>query len=467
MQYKNISDNNSQRLIIFFAGWAMDATPFLNLHRDGYDIMVVWDYRRLDIDWQCTAKYDEICVIAWSMGVYAASRTLYAIEGKVTKRIAINGTLTPVDNTRGIPVAMFEGTLAGLCERSLLKFYRRMANSRTVYESFAANMPSRDINELKDELSAIYPEPLLSNPPIKNWDYAIIGRSDAIFPAVNQERAWSQYKTAINIVESGHLIDFQQILDKHIIDKQLVEPRFNAGQSTYDDNAIVQKQIVDILVRKMRQQHIDKYISAQGVRVLEIGSGTGVLTKHLSEMACGRRLSLWDVVDNAPNSINATFTCCDAEIKITHTPPCAFDVIASASTMQWFNSPMRFLRECARTLSPGGFLIVTTFEFGNLSEISDVTGNSLPLLSSEQWLSLLPDELDLLDFTPLTFDMDFDSPIEALRHLKYTGVNILSRSHAGAVNARKVLDKYPMRLDGRWHLTYRPLIMIFQKNNNQ
>jgi malonyl-ACP O-methyltransferase BioC len=465
MQYKFVVESNSQRLIIFFAGWAMDVNPFKNLHRAGYDIMVVWDYRQLDIDWRCTAKYDEICVIAWSMGVYAASRTLYAIESKVTKRIAVNGTITPVDNIYGIPVAIFEGTLAGLNERTLLKFYRRMASSRDAYERFAINMPSRDLDELRCELAAIYPEPLLSNPPIKDWDCAIIGRSDAIFPAVNQVRAWSERNVSIEILESGHLVDFQKILDKHFIDKQLVEPRFNAGQSTYDDYAVVQKRIIDIVVRKMYQQHIDKYISAAGVRVLEIGSGTGILTKHLSEMAHYRRISLWDVVNRAPQSIDATFTCCDAEMKIIHTPPEAYDVIATASTMQWFNSPLRFLRECARVLSPGGFLIATTFEFGNLNEISDVTGNSLPLLSSEQWLTLLPKELNLLDFTPLVFDLDFDSPIEALRHLKYTGVNILSRSHTGAVNARKVIEQYPMRLDGRWHLTYRPIIMIFQKNN--
>jgi malonyl-CoA O-methyltransferase len=64
----------------------------------------------------------------------------------------------------------------------------------------------------------------------------------------------------------------------------------------------------------------------------------------------------------------------------------------------------------------------------------------------------------------MSFDLDFDSPLDALRHLKYTGVNALSRSHRGAVSVNKVLENYSMRLDGKWHLTYKPLIMIYQKN---
>jgi malonyl-ACP O-methyltransferase BioC len=464
MQYKLVSDNDSNRLVLFFAGWAMDAKPFEKLHRDGYDTMVVWDYRQLDIDWRCVSKYDEICVLAWSMGVYAASRTLYSIEHKVTKRVAINGTLTPVDDTCGIPINIFEGTLSGLNERTLVKFYRRVAGSRDAYDKFAEAMPQRDIEELRNELSAIYPEPLLCNPPIRKWDCAIIGREDAIFPAANQARAWQRERVKVKIIEGAHLVNFQQILDYHIIDKQLVAPRFDAGQVTYDRNAVVQQQIIDVVVGKIRQYRINAYIANQGVRVLEIGSGTGMLTTVLSELVKDRKLTLWDVVDRAPKGINANFTCCDAELKIAQIPPESYEVIASTSTMQWFNSPAKFLRECARVLSPGGYLVLTTFEVGNLAEISDITGNSLPLLTAEDYELARPESLSVVDMTSMSFDLDFDSPLDALRHMKYTGVNALSRSHRGAVSVNKVLENYSMRLDGKWHLTYKPLIMIYQKN---
>jgi malonyl-CoA O-methyltransferase len=218
------------------------------------------------------------------------------------------------------------------------------------------------------------------------------------------------------------------------------------------------------VVGKIRQYRINAYIANQGVRVLEIGSGTGMLTTVLSELVKDRKLTLWDVVDRAPKGINANFTCCDAELKIAQIPPESYEVIASTSTMQWFNSPAKFLRECARVLSPGGYLVLTTFEVGNLAEISDITGNSLPLLTAEDYELARPESLSVVDMTSMSFDLDFDSPLDALRHMKYTGVNALSRSHRGAVSVNKVLENYSMRLDGKWHLTYKPLIMIYQKN---
>ena len=36
---------------------------------------MVWNYTSLDIDWSFTAVYGEICVVGWSLGVFAAAVT--------------------------------------------------------------------------------------------------------------------------------------------------------------------------------------------------------------------------------------------------------------------------------------------------------------------------------------------------------------------------------------------------------
>ena len=193
MQYRLLNTNNLEghsdsnpRLILFFAGWAMDDKPFAHLARPGYDIAVIWDYRNLHIDWSFTRPYSEICILAWSMGVYAATITTQAIDYKVTARIAVNGTITPIHNTHGIPEAIYHGTLDGLSERNLLKFYRRVCGSAQAYKDFCLNIPQRPLDQLRDELAAIETHSILANPVAERWDLAIISRDDAIFPPVNQ-----------------------------------------------------------------------------------------------------------------------------------------------------------------------------------------------------------------------------------------------------------------------------------------
>ena len=155
MNHEFVKRSDSKRLILIFAGWGMDANPFRHVSRPGYDTLVVWDYRDLYIDWSIVSDYGEIALIAWSMGVYAASMTIHAIDHLITAKIAVNGTMTPVDNLCGIPEAIFEGTASTLDDRNLRKFFRRMCGDRATTELFMLAAPDRRIDELIDELRAI------------------------------------------------------------------------------------------------------------------------------------------------------------------------------------------------------------------------------------------------------------------------------------------------------------------------
>ena len=460
MRHKFVSHNNLPRLIVIYAGWGMDERPFESLRRPGYDILVVWDYRSFDIDWSVAAPYDEICLIAWSMGVYAASMSSHGIENKVTARIAVNGTMTPVDNLRGIPEAIFEGTAASLDERNLVKFYRRMCGDRATTDAFMAVRPQRGAPELVDELRAIWPEPVLGNPKAARWDRAIIGRRDAIFPACNQDRAWAGVPKTF--VDAPHYIALQTVIDRFIIDKQLTETRFEAGRETYNSNATVQIAMIDHLRRLLRATGVERKMSADYASVAEIGCGTGLLSGYLSSLTRRGRLSLWDITSTAPDVAAEEFISCDAEIKISRTQSERYDVIATSATVQWFNSPGRFLRECARVLRPGGVVALTTFIKGNMYELAGITGSSLPLLTLDDWLATLPSEFDILACEVHDYNLSFDDPMSVLRHLKFTGVNALSRSASPRPGVSRILSDYPMMLDGRYYLTYKTITMILQ-----
>ncbi|MDE6130171.1 MAG: DUF452 family protein, partial [Muribaculaceae bacterium] len=162
MKYELTSSCGSDRLILIFAGWGMEPRVFAHLRHEGYDIAVVWDYRDFGIDWSVIDSYREICVIAWSLGVYAAAMTCHGIENRVTLRIAVNGTTTPVHDSLGIPEAVYEGTAATLDSRRLEKFFRRMCGDRDSYAHFSSCAPQRPVDELVDELNAIWPQPVLA-----------------------------------------------------------------------------------------------------------------------------------------------------------------------------------------------------------------------------------------------------------------------------------------------------------------
>lgn len=68
MKQHFIIKNNSKRLLLFFAGWGMDETPFLQIRPTDTDWMVCYDYRSLEFDTDLLQKYSEIRLIAWSMG---------------------------------------------------------------------------------------------------------------------------------------------------------------------------------------------------------------------------------------------------------------------------------------------------------------------------------------------------------------------------------------------------------------
>lgn len=466
MQYRLISSVGSSRLILIFAGWGMDVAPFMSLRRNGYDIMVIWDYRSLYIDWNVVGRYDEICLVAWSMGVFAASQTVQAIDYKITKRIAVNGTLWPVDDSRGIPEAIFNGTYEGLDERNLSKFYRRMCGSRAMFAAFDEVRPQRGIAELRDELLAVAERTILSSQSPICWNRAVVGRADAIFPPVNQRRAWQAAGVPVEMTDDAHLIDFAGLLDREFIDKSTMTVRFARGQSTYEANAPVQTEVVermtDILARYAGRALRD----CRGT-VLEVGSGSGALSRRLAVMAPSARLRLWDISGDMPDGLGGddrvTFCRCDAELAIAGVAAGSLSCIASASTVQWFNSPDRFLRHCARALEPGGILLLSTYTRGNLAEIAALTGNTLPMPSPGEWTDMAARYFEIADSVAWERDLDFETPLDVLRHLKLTGVNSLGRSSRGETDVRDLLRRYPMRLDARYHITYRPMIMLLIK----
>lgn len=167
--------------------------------------MICYDYRSLEFDTTLMQAYSEITLIAWSMGVWAASQIMKQHPSlPVSQSIAINGTLYPIHATKGIMPSVFEGTLQGLNEQTLQKFQRRMCNSSTDYKAFQTIAPKRPVEELKEELAAIRQQCLSSVSSDFIWHKAIVGKNDRIFLPEYQETAWRNKVDSLVNVEAAH-----------------------------------------------------------------------------------------------------------------------------------------------------------------------------------------------------------------------------------------------------------------------
>lgn len=431
----------------------------------GYDVAVVWDYRDMSAPWvERIAGYGEIVVLAWSFGVHAASRFMDRHTGlNITARLAVNGTLFTADDSRGIPRAIFDATLAGLSERSVTKFNMRMCGGSAAYKVFSVCAPDRDVDGLRDELAAFDTDAA----PHMLWDKAFVSRGDLIIPPDNQLRAWADDAVQAITIDGPHLPDFNGLLRRSLTDKSHVEQRFRKAQSTYDDNASEQYSSASRLLTLT-----SAHISGPAESILEIGCGTGRFTDMALTHFNPAHASLWDLhiapqietLSRNHREVDISIRSCDAETEITGVNDNSYDLVVSASTVQWFNSLRAFLLHASRILRHSGTIALSTYGPATMREIHLALGTESRFPSIDHIRRMLPPTLEVLELCEEMHVTRFNTPLDVLRHMSRTGVNGTSPadcSNTAAVN--RLLKDYPLDKEGKAPLTYHPIYIILRK----
>ena len=249
------------------------------------------------------------------------------------------------------------------------------------------------------------------------------------------------------------------------IDKNIIKKKFIDSIKTYDENATVQK--------KMAKELIDFVTNDSGTKfnhILEIGSGTGLLTKEIVDNIDFKKLITNDlssdyksIIRGIVSNLNIDYKFIEGDAEFSIDFPENNDLVISNATFQWFNNLNEFVIKSNKLLNKNGILAFTTFGKNNFNEISSISNAGLDYISLEKILENTQNSFELIHTHTYEEKIFFKTPIDVLKHIKKTGVNATGSKNILKPKEFSVnyIKKYSQK-EGV-HLTYNPLFVILKK----
>ncbi|MGL4992907.1 MAG: malonyl-ACP O-methyltransferase BioC [Bacteroidales bacterium] len=242
------------------------------------------------------------------------------------------------------------------------------------------------------------------------------------------------------------------------MNKELLARRFSKAAATYDQSALAQQEIASHL-----WSITSRLLTDTPKRILEIGCGTGMLTRIYTKECIESNVTLNDIYDSRDflPPIYSKFIQGDAEeVDLGD----GYDLILSTSALQWFSDLSTFINKIEQSLKPGGVFAFSTFGPYNYNEMRSVTNSGLDYHTQEELMGML-DRFDVIRFEERTITHLFGSPIDILRHIKSTGVaGGLGSSWSKGQLTRFVKDYGELSNENGDHpLTYHPYWVVVRK----
>ncbi|MGN0031883.1 MAG: malonyl-ACP O-methyltransferase BioC [Candidatus Gastranaerophilaceae bacterium] len=243
------------------------------------------------------------------------------------------------------------------------------------------------------------------------------------------------------------------------INNKQIKKQFEKSMQNYDKNAVVQKIIASKMLTELSKikNHYDT--------ILELGSGTGILTAQIAHNLNFKTYYANDLIEKSKFYVQksipqAQFLCGNA-LKIKTAKQA--DLIISNAMFQWFENLDKVLQILTPQLNNHGILAFSTFTKGNYKEIKELTGLTLQYKSTDEIENTLKNNgFEILYIENFTEELNFNTPLELLAHMKNTGVNSLSENTWSIKDVKAFCDKYS-KIYPSVCLTYEPLIVIAEK----
>ena len=158
-------------------------------------------------------------------------------------------------------------------------------------------------------------------------------------------------------------------MNRSVVDTRQVRRHFSSHAEEYDRYAVVQKKVVVNLLDLLQSSGP---ISGP---VLEVGCGTGVLSRQISTLIPDLPLTISDIAHgmtrHAARAIPDVRAAVDADAQDLPFREARFGLVLSSSVYQWMNDLPRAFAEGARVLAPGGRFAFALFGEGTLYELRE------------------------------------------------------------------------------------------------
>jgi malonyl-CoA O-methyltransferase len=253
-------------------------------------------------------------------------------------------------------------------------------------------------------------------------------------------------------------------------DKDLVRSRFGRSLAAYDGEAAVQGAMARQLAADIRSCGGERYDSA-----LEIGCGTGLLSREMARLRIGRLVAndlvaaCGPMVSAAANRIPGEGFCFrPGDIERIDIAPAEFDLVASNAAFHWLDDLAGLLERLAAAMRPGGLLAFTTFGPDNLREAVAVGKRGLRYRPLGEVAALVGRRFRVVRRCESRERLRFCSPRRVLEHLRRTGANCVERATwtRGALAAFESEYRERFGEGADVTLTYHPMRIVARRERD-
>lgn len=265
--------------------------------------------------------------------------------------------------------------------------------------------------------------------------------------------------------------------------REHIQHHFDHAAATYDDAAILQKQVAEHLDERL------ELVQMQPKTVLDVGAGTGILTAKMRKRYPDSKLvavdlsanmlaraeqklqqqfppSLWQKAKSTLGIHNNPIEFIQADANNIPLADGTVDIIVTNLMLQWCDDLDAVFQEFRRLLKAEGLLMLTTFGPDTLKELRHAWAQ----VDNQQHVNTFIDMHDIGDALirngfgqPVMdvehFTLTYDKPIGVLKDLKAIGATSAHKNRQAGLTGKqhftRMLEAYEaFRQDGKIPATY-------------